>query len=96
MGVQTDDLRAQLGELRRSIAAERRTVNDRWFEAEALIDQIINGHGKSPASRANPVKRLATVLAALVLPIVVVGSLVGWTYGAIVFTALAFLSLRLV
>jgi hypothetical protein len=91
MGVQTDDLLAQVGELRRSIAADRRTVNEKWSEAEALIGQIIDGRGKRPTSRANPVKRLATALAALVLPIVVVGSLIGWTYGAIVFTALAFL-----
>jgi hypothetical protein len=91
MGIQTDDLLAQVGELRRSIAADRRTVNDKWSQAEAVVDRIVDGHGKRPISRASRVRQLSTAMAVLVLPIVVLGWLLGWTYGAIIFIALAFL-----
>jgi hypothetical protein len=94
MGVQTDDLLAQVGELRHSIAADRRAVNDKWSQAEALVNQIVDSRGKRERPRTNRARQLSTAMAFLVLPIVVLGSLIGWTYGGIIFTALAFLIIQ--
>jgi hypothetical protein len=91
MGIQTDERVAQVEGLRRSIAEDRRAINEKWSKADTLMGGIAAVQRKSPPSRTNTVSRLSTTLAALVLPLVILGSLLKWTYGVVVFIALAFL-----